>query len=300
MARFHKGIAYGAAGLLGVGIFGSWAVGKLYNGITGEEEPKEAVQVTGFDVKVDPAPEPPKEEKPREKMTLTERVQERQQKEEKRQPRQQPKQTLQEKWLEKVNSGGMYAFGEDNGYAGTSGSENDCSTTRPYRVRALMADSATTDEPGMAIAFTSVDIQGTDSNGEYCVVIPEYSLVTVMVGKAGEYATNRAPAQVDTIYIESDGFQVKVDQPAKHINGIPGIVGEADHHTMSKVIAGTGSVLFQVVNNLTSALSFRANTVTNPVEDTLRKKLERPSEIKLNGEVFEFDLMPTSTPGYSS
>lgn len=299
MARFHRGIAYSAAGLLGVGIFGSWAVGQVYSSLTADEpEKKEIAQETGFTVQIDKAPKEDKKVEPKpEEKPLDQRIEERrQQKEVAKEPK---KETLTDKWLEKVNSGGMYAFGDDNGYTGMESGEGECKVLSPVRVQAMMADDATTDVPGLAIGFTTKDVQGVTSDGEWCVAIPEYSVVSIVVNKAGEYASDRAPAQVDTIWVTSDGFQIKVDQPAKHINGIPGIIGEADHHTASKVGAALSSVLFQLANNVTSAFSFRSTTVTNPVEDTLRKKLERPSEIKLTGSVLEFDLMPISTPGYN-
>ena len=210
------------------------------------------------------------------------------------------KPSLRDKWLARVNEGGMYAFGNDNGYSGVHSEGGDCQITQPVRVRAMIADSSSTDTPGMAIGAISEDVQGTFPDGEWCVAIHAMSVVSFNVDKAGDYATNRAPVTVGNIWMQ-DGFSISVNQPAKHIDGSIGVIGKANHHTFSKTIAAIAGGTFRLLDNVTSFGQYNMSSgdVTGPFEKKIDKRLNRPSEITFTGgKVVEFDVMPVSTPGY--
>lgn len=211
--------------------------------------------------------------------------------------------SLQEKWLSRVNEGGLYAFGNDNGYKGAgAGSEGDCQTLQPVRVRALIADSSSTDEPGMAWGVMSEDVQGEYSDGTPCIAIHAMAVVSFDVQKAGDYATNKAPVQVGEIWMQ-DGFSVKVDQPGKHIDGSIGVVGEANHHTISKTFAAIAGGAFRLLDNVTSIGQYNVSSgdVSDPFEEMIDKRLNRPSTISFTGgKVVEFQVLPVSTPGYEN
>lgn len=306
MARIHRGVVAGVGLVVGGAVVASWvlggATGFAWSMFKSEKPPKIEESPPGFDVRY--APEERKEEQKQEieerRETLKERIERRTMGTKNAVTSTSRKQTLTEKWLENVNSGQMYAFGEDNGYTGSGSTEGGCAILQPVRVRAMIADSATTDTPGMAIGAISEDVQGQSPDGSWCLAIPAMSIVSFNVGKAGDYATNRAPTQVGEIWLE-DGFKVTVDQPAKHIDGSIGVIGKANHHTFSKTVAAVAGGLFRLADNITSIGQFSGSTgeVTDPFEDMIRKRLERPSEITFTGgKVVEFDLLPTSTPGY--
>jgi hypothetical protein len=305
MARLHRGVAIAAIGVVGVGFILAKAVptlgGTLLSAAFGRnEQPKIVAAEPAFAVEVGEKPRPVKEPEPERPPTLREQVRERPERQRSERSTAAPKPTLSEKWLAKVNDGGMYTFGESSGDSrGLYSTNGECRLLQPIRVRAMIADSATTDEPGMAIGTISEDVQGVDSSGGWCVAVPGGAVVSFHVTQAGEYATNRAPTQVGSIWM-ADGFEVPVGQPAKHIDGIPGVIGTANHHVASKTTAAFAGTLFRVVNNLTriGQVNVSSGDVTDPFEDMIRKRLERPSEITFSGQTVEFDLMPTATPGY--
>lgn len=214
----------------------------------------------------------------------------------------QKKPTLRDKAIAKMNEGGMYAFGNDNGYKGAGSSEEDCKLLQPVRVRAMIADTSSTDDPGLAWGAMSEDVQGEYSDGTPCVAIHAMAIVSFDVQKAGDYATNKAPVQVGEIWMQ-DGFNVKVDQPGKHIDGSIGVVGVADHHTLEKTFAAIVGGGFRLLDNLTSIGQYNVSSgdVSDPFEEMINKKLNRPSTISFTGgKAVEFQVMPVSTPGYEN
>lgn len=310
MARIHRGIVGGVALVVGGAFLASWLLGGTaqvaWRSLFEDDEPVKVEEPPpGFSVSYAPEPRAEAEKaEPEKRETIRERIASRQATTEQKSTgatsQQAKKETLTDAWLKTVNKGEMYSFGEDNGYTGNSGGAAGCSILQPVRVRAMIADAATTDTPGMAIGFTVDDVQGQRDDGEWCLAIPALSLTSFHVQKAGDYATNRVPTQVGEIWLE-DGFKVSVDQPAKHIDGSIGVIGKANHHTLSKALAGGLGGLFRLADNVTSIGQFgtRSSDVTDPFEETIRKRLERPSEITFMGnKVAEFDLLPTSTPGY--
>lgn len=214
----------------------------------------------------------------------------------------QKKPTLRDKAIAKMNEGGMYAFGNDNGYKGSGSSDGDCQILQPVRVRAMIADTSSTDDPGLAWGAMSEDVQGEYSDGTPCVAIHAMAIVSFDVQKAGDYATNKAPVQVGEIWMQ-DGFSVKVDQPGKHIDGSIGVVGVADHHTLERTLAAIGGGFFRALDNITSIGQYNVSSgdVSDPFEEMIDKKLNRPSTISFTGgKAVEFQVMPVSTPGYEN
>jgi hypothetical protein len=309
MAYMHKKIVtstaiLGAASLVTASAAWFWG-GGMVNSVWPEKEEKQVVSAPLVKAVVEEAPqekiEPPKVEQkdpPERHIQLREK-----EAPEEKKTAENKKPSLQEKWLEKVNEGGLYAFGKDNGYKSDgSGSEGDCKTLQPVRVRALIADSSSTDEPGMAWGVMSEDVQGEYSDGTPCIAIHAMAVVSFDVQKAGDYATNKAPVQVGEIWMQ-DGFSVKVDQPGKHIDGSIGVVGKANHHTISKTFAAIAGGAFRLLDNVTSIGQYNVSSgdVSDPFEEMIDKRLNRPSTISFTGgKVVEFQVLPVSTPGYEN
>lgn len=306
MANMHKRILtstviLGSLSLVGSSVVWFWGEG-MASSVWPEKEEKQvssaspvrAVVEEAPKEKPQPKPEPEKSE-PVQHIQLPEKQQARAST-----TKQEPK-SLQQIWFERVNQGGMYQFGKDNGYTGTgSDTEGGCQILQPVRVRAMIADTSSTDDPGLAWGAVAEDVQGEMADGTYCVAIHAMSVVSFNVGKAGEYATNKAPVQVGEIWMQ-DGFSIKVDQPGKHIDGSIGVVGVANHHTMSKTFAAIVGGAFTLLDNLTSIGQYNVSSgeVSDPFEKMIDKKLNRPSEISFTGgKVVEFQVLPVSTPGY--
>lgn len=299
MAKLHRGVAIVAVGIVGAGLVAAKvipeAVGGLWDWRFGKEEKQEVIKrEPAFAVKVGDPPPVVKEEK-EERQTLLQQARRDEPRKYKPAPR---KATLSEKWLDKVNSAGMYVFGEQNNVTlGAYNSYGACSTLQPLRVRAMIADSGTTDNPGIAMGIITEDVQGTYSDGTYCVAIHESAVVAFQVKAAGDFPTSMAPVQVEAIWME-DGHKVEVGQPAKHVTGLAGVPGKVKHHTVNKVLSAIGGTLLGAVDNISQIGQFSSGDATDPIEDAMRKRLERPSEVTFTGQVVEFDLFPTSTPGY--
>lgn len=305
MARMHKGVLLGTCiivgtGVAAAGVFG-FGGGYLWDKWQGEEEKPAVAATAPFKVEYGEEPavakEPEKKEEPERHIQLRDKPKvnpARTQREPKRE------ETLTEKWWKKVNRGGMYAFGNDNGYTGTDGGDGECQILQPVRVQAMIADSASTDEPGMAIGALSENVQGQTSDGEWCVALHEGAVVSFHVGKAGDYAENLAPVQVGEMWME-DGFKITVDQPAKYVDGSIGVPGKANHHTVSKTFAAVIGGVFKLADNITSIGQYNVSSgdVSDPFEKMIDRRLNRPAEITFTGgKVAEFDVMPVSTPGY--
>lgn len=189
---------------------------------------------------------------------------------------------------EAIMAGGMMGVGSGK-----------CDTGIPLSVPIKLSMDGTTDSPGKLMGHISEDIQGQRSDGEYCVAIPFGSPVTLEIGSAGKYATDLAPVKAKSIWL--DGEKITIDSDVTIASGIPGAQGKANHHTVSKVTAGVVSALFGFANNASrfGSVSVNSGSITNPVEDTLRKKLERPSEIRVADKpVVYITLEPVTTRGY--
>lgn len=299
MAQAHKGVAILTLGIVGAGLVGATVIKAGWDTFGwGSKEKEPAIVSAPFKVEygdeTQAQPEPKEAPEPKRHLPIREQPQPTRTQSAYRKP------SLTEKWLDKVNQGGMLAFGEDNGYTGVGNSNGECSTLQPLRVRAMIADSATTDDPGTAFGIITEDVQGQFPDGEYCVAIHESAVVSFHVEKAGDYASNRAPTKVGEIWME-DGFKITVNQPAKHIDGSLGVVGKANHHVMSKTFAAIVGGGFRFLDNITriGQSNISSGDVTDPFQKMIDRRLNRPAEITFTGgKVAEFDLMPVSTPGY--
>lgn len=303
MARMIKGVMIGTGLIAGLGLGASALVyggGRILGYFDGDEaRPVEVAAPLsveyGDEPRPAPEPKPAPETKP--KPSASERIVRASQ--ERRGPTQkEPPPSLRDKFLKRVNGGEMLTFGEKIESREGGLSDGTCSTLRPYRVRAIIADNATTDQPGPAFGMVTSDIQGEESDGTPCIAVPAGSAIVAMISQAGEYATNRAPVSVEKMWLP-DGTEVDVKQPARWVDGVPGVVGEANHHVWSKTIAMVGAVAFRGFDNITSIGQFNTGQATDPIQDAIAKRFNRPSEIKLDrGVPAEFDLMPVVTPGY--
>lgn len=308
MARIHKGVLVGLGAVLGVGMIGAgligFAGGSAFDYLRGEEKPAPKKEESGLVVKVGPKPEEDKPAPQDKQESLAAAVDNSRQQE----PRERPapprsakhkEDSLSEKWVKNANSGGMFMFGKENeNREGSAFEGGECSTGKIMRVRAVIADNATTDQPGIAVGAVTEPIQGTRDDGTYCVAIPSGSIVAFMIGATGEYTTNRAPVSTEMLWLP-DGEEIKVGQPARYVDGIPGVVGVANHHTFKKTMAMILGGGFQLLNNVTRFGQFSSGDVTGPIEDQVKKTLNQPAEVSFeHGKAVEFDVFPVSTPGY--
>jgi hypothetical protein len=304
MARMIKGVVIGTGlvACLGLGVAAAaYGGGRLFGFFGGDEVKKVEVVAPlsveyGDEPRPEPEPKPTPEPKPR--PTASERIIRASQENRNTQNKKDPEETLAEKFLARVNAGEMLTFGDKIESREGGFSDGTCSTLRPYRVRAIISDNATTDQPGMAYGMVTENVQGEESDGSPCVAVPAGSVITTMVAQVGEYATNRADVTVEKLWTP-DGTEIEIKQPAKHIDGVPGVVGEANHHVWSKTLAMVGAIAFRGFDNITSIGQFNTGQATDPIQDAIAKKFNRPSEIKFErGVAVEFDLMPVTTPGY--
>lgn len=300
MARIHRNIVYGAVGVFGLGTALAYAFPEAFGLLGfGGKEPAITAPAPAFEVKVGQEPEKPKPQPaPQKEERIAAVVQEVKKEKPSGGTKKAPPPSLTDAFFKRVNQGEMLTFGKEIESKEGGFSDGSCSTLQPVRVRAMIADNATTDQPGLAIGMTTEPIQGEESDGTYCIAIPAGSVVGFMVAQAGEYATNRANVQVEAMWLP-DGTELKVGQPAKHVDGVPGVVGEANHHVFSKTFAMIGAIAFRGFDNITSIGQFSTGQATDPIQDAISKRFNRPSEISFtSGNAVEFDLMPVTTPGY--
>ncbi len=299
MALAHKRLIGIGAAVLGGTILASWAIGAIPGLIfSSDEEPetKPAVAAPGFNVAVraappEPAPEPQPEPQSYVRQMIGQTA-----------AAARPGPSRAEQWYSKVSGSGpkvWRAEGSETLAMGGGSAAGDCRILQPVRAYAMLVDKSTTDSPGDAMAVLTEDIQGQRQSGEWCLAIPRGSPVMIDVAAAGDYADEHAQATVQAIYLP-DGQKVDIGQRARALSGLPGIAGEADHHVASKTMASFVGIGARSFNNITrfGQVNIQTGTATDPIEDALRKKLERPTEIKLTRTAFSFNIMPVSTAGY--